>query len=79
MSTERQTLFGMSASAKEQLLERMRVRKREAPEGVRQESAGAGVGSVEAASAVVPDSWCRFDGFPGYQQLRILKAAAEQL
>jgi 8-amino-7-oxononanoate synthase len=79
VSTERQTLFGMSASAKEQLLERIRVRKREAPEGVRQESASAGMGSMEAVSAVVPDSWCRFDGFPGYQQLRILKAAAEQL
>ncbi len=79
MSTDRETLFGMSAGAKEQLLERLRVRKREASEGIRQESVAAGMRSMEAVSAVVPDSWCRFDQFPGYQQLRTLKAAAEQL
>ncbi len=79
MSTERRTLFGMSTSAKDQLLERMHERRREAAEGVGRESGHAGIESTKSASAIVPDSWCRFDEFPGYQQLRILKAAADQL
>jgi len=78
VSTEHQTLFGMSADAKELLLERMRERRREAPDGAEGAPAGTDL-EPGAVCSVVPESWCRFDDLAGYQQLRILKAAAAQL
>lgn len=79
MSTERSSLFGISASAKDQLLDKIRERHREASEGVGRQSGNSGIESTQRTFAAVPESWCRFDAYAGYQQLRILKAAADQL
>lgn len=79
MSSERSSLFGMSEIAKEELLDKLRARRRADAPGGSVRSDDADVESVTANPGIVPDSWCRFDQMPGYQQLRILKVAAERL
>jgi 8-amino-7-oxononanoate synthase len=80
MSGPRKVLHGLTAPLKERLIQdalQRRLRK------VEQEHAAPAVlrGSSSAALRVdsIPDSWCRFDLHPDYQQLRILNEGAEKL
>jgi 8-amino-7-oxononanoate synthase len=80
MSGPRKVLHGLTAPLKERLIQdalQRRLRK------VEQEHAAPAPlrGSSSAALRVdsIPDSWCRFDLHPDYQQLRILNEGAEKL
>ncbi len=80
MSGPRKVLHGLAAPLKERLIQdalQRRLRK------VEQEHASPAPlhGSSSAALRVdsIPDSWCRFDLHPDYQQLRILNEGAEKL
>jgi 8-amino-7-oxononanoate synthase len=80
MSGPRKVLHGLTAPLKERLIQdalQRRLRK------VEQEHASPAPlrGSSSAALRVdsIPDSWCRFDLHPDYQQLRILNEGAEKL
>ena len=79
MSGPRKVLHGLTAPLKERLIQdalQRRLRKVEqehaAPAALRGSSAALRVDSI-------PDSWCRFDLHPDYQQLRILNEGAEKL
>ena len=78
MSDGRKPLQGLTAALKDRLIQeslQRRVRK------TRQEPAARAPipadGSAQRAD--IPESWCRFDGHPGYQQLRILSEGALRL
>jgi 8-amino-7-oxononanoate synthase len=81
MSGPRKALQGLTAPLKERLIQealQRRMRKteleRNAPAKV---PAAPSARSAHADS--IPDSWCRFDLHPDYQQLRILNEGAEKL
>jgi 8-amino-7-oxononanoate synthase len=79
MSKSSKGLFGLSNQAKEQLIQNMlnkrskrtAAEKTDVSELLRPRRAGA--------NATVPDAFFRFDQHPGYQQLRVHKAAADRL
>jgi 8-amino-7-oxononanoate synthase len=80
MSGPRKVLRGLTAPLKERLIQdalQRRLRK------VEQEHAAPaplrGSSSVALRMDSIPDSWCRFDLHPDYQQLRILHEGAEKL
>ena len=80
MSGPRKALQGLTAPLKERLIQealQRRMRKTEL-----ERSAPAQTAPLVARSAhtdSIPDSWCRFDLHPDYQQLRILNEGAEKL
>jgi 8-amino-7-oxononanoate synthase len=81
VSGPRKALQGLTAPLKERLIQealQRRMRKseleRNAPAPGRDRAAMA---STHTDS--IPDSWCRFDMHPDYQQLRILNEGAEKL
>jgi 8-amino-7-oxononanoate synthase len=80
MSGPRKVLHGLTAPLKERLIQdalQRRLRK------VEQEHAAPAVPRVSSSTPLradsIPDSWCRFDLHPDYQQLRILNEGAEKL
>jgi 8-amino-7-oxononanoate synthase len=78
MSGPRKVLRGLTAPLKEGLIQdalqrRIRQSEREQAEPAPQRSSAV----LHANS--IPDSWCRFDQHPDYQQLRILNEGAEKL
>src|SRR5260370_2180678 len=80
MSGPRKVLHGLTAPLKERLIQdalQRRLRK------VEQESAAPAPQRSRNSAALradsIPDSWCRFDMHPDYQQLRILNEGAEKL
>jgi 8-amino-7-oxononanoate synthase len=80
MSGPRKVLHGLTAPLKERLIQdalqrRLRrvEREQDAPAPVRL------IGSAALRVDSIPDSWCRFDQHPDYQQLRILNEGAEKL
>jgi 8-amino-7-oxononanoate synthase len=79
MSTESGALFGISTEEKERLLERIRLHRRDAATGVELQLDDDGIEPITNVWAGVPESLCRFDALPGYRQLRVLEAAANQL
>ncbi len=79
MNPEHSNLAGMSTSAKEQLLTKIRERQRRVITGTGEQATIADVETTKNTSVVVPDAWYRFDEYPEYKQLRVLEAAAGQL
>ncbi len=78
MSDVRKPLQGLTAALKDRLIqESLQRRLRKAG----QEPAGrlAAPGDGVSGEADIPESWCRFDGHPGYRQLRILSEGASRL
>jgi 8-amino-7-oxononanoate synthase len=80
MSGPRKVLQGLTAPLKERLIQdalQRRLRK------VEQEHAAAAAPRVSNSTPLradsIPESWCRFDLHPDYQQLRILNEGAEKL
>lgn len=78
MSGPRKVLQGLTAPLKERLIQdalQRRLRKAELDSNAPARPPG---GAALRASSI-PDSWCRFDQHPNYQQLRILNEGAEKL
>ena len=80
MSGPRKVLHGLTAPLKERLIQDALQRRLRRVE--REQDAPAPVhliGSAALRVDSIPDSWCRFDLHPDYQQLRILNEGAEKL
>ena len=77
MSVRRNHLFGLSAKAKEQLVKRMIERRVKRPSSANATQDRGGRGDPDSAKD--DDVFFRFDQLPGYQELHIQKAAADQL
>jgi 8-amino-7-oxononanoate synthase len=80
VSTNRKPLHGLTTALKERLIQeslqrRLRKSEREHEQPI-VNSNPSRAGSHEDS---VPDSWCRFDLHPGFQQLRILNEGAARL
>lgn len=65
--------FGLVGNAKEQLVKRFLARRDAQPE------AGAGMLRSAPNFAQIPEKFCRFDKFPGYEKVAIPQAAARKL
>ncbi|HEY1313310.1 MAG TPA: hypothetical protein VGE92_05525, partial [Steroidobacteraceae bacterium] len=80
MSGPRKVLQGLTAPLKERLIQDALQRRLR---NVEQERAAPAVTRVSNSTPLradsIPDSWCRFDLHPDYQQLRILNEGAEKL
>ncbi len=77
MSGTRRPLQGLTTALKERLIQdslQRRLRKSE-----REQAGSAAMPQLRPHDGPVPDSWCRFDQHPGYQQLRILNEGAARL
>jgi 8-amino-7-oxononanoate synthase len=66
--------LGLTATAREALVQRFSARGRAATG----DGAAAAGRSLDSAAAV-PDAFCRFDRFPGYEKLLVPQAAARRL
>lgn len=64
--------FGLVGSAKEQLVKRFRARLESKPDT-------AEASPVPGNAAKVPDKFCRFDKFPGYEKVVLPQLAARRL
>ncbi len=81
MSGPRKALQGLTAPLKERLIQealQRRMRKTELERSA-PARAPAALMARSAHTDSIPDSWCRFDMHPDYQQLRILNEGAEKL
>lgn len=77
MSGARKPLQGLTAALKDRLIqESLERRLRKA--GHEPHAAVTHTRATDSVAAV-PESWCRFDQHPGYQQLRILREGAARL
>ena len=74
MSGPRKALQGLTAPLKERLIQealQRRMRKTELERSAPARPQGA-LSTRSAHTDSIPESWCRFDMHPDYQQLRIL-------
>ncbi len=73
-------LFGLSGSVKDQLAQKM-LEKRLKKVTEAQMSKGDVTRTRKSllSNSKIPDEFCRFDKFPGYQQIRILEEGGKQL
>lgn len=65
--------FGLVGNAKEQLIKRFLARRDNQPENI------SGVLRSTPSFAQIPEKFCRFDKFPGYEKVAIPQAAARKL
>ena len=80
MNGTRKALHGLTAPLKERLIQEALQRRLRKAEQERSAPAGREPGGTAPLRAdSIPDSWCRFDQHPDYQQLRILNEGAEKL
>jgi len=76
----RKPLQGLTTALKERLIQDSLQRRLRKSEREREQSPPiAPAHAVDTHEDSVPDSWCRFDQHPGYQQLRILNEGAARL
>ncbi len=79
-------LFGLSGSVKDQLAQKMLEKRLKKVTEVQLNNA-EGIEKAEGSrsrksllgNSKIPDEYCRFDKFPGYQQIRILEEGGKQL
>lgn len=73
-------LFGLSGSVKDQLAQKM-LEKRLKKVTEKKLEKGDMIRTRKSlqSNSRIPDEFCRFDKFPGYQQIRILETGGEQL
>jgi 8-amino-7-oxononanoate synthase len=77
LSGVRKPLQGLTAALKDRLIqESLERRLRKAGQEPHSPVIGPG---MAAGVGAVPESWCRFDQHPGYQQVRILREGAARL
>jgi 8-amino-7-oxononanoate synthase len=67
--------FGLSGRTREELIQRFLHREQEAPGAAEENLAVRG----RASASSVPDAFCRFDRFPGYEKLLVPQAAGKRL
>jgi 8-amino-7-oxononanoate synthase len=79
VSGARKPLQGLTTALKERLIQDSLQRRLRKSEREREQPASVPAPSLRANEDSVPDSWCRFDQHPGYQQLRILNEGAARL
>jgi 8-amino-7-oxononanoate synthase len=80
MTGPRKALQGLTAPLKERLIQQALQRRLRRAEIDRDAPAPREpIGERSAHTDSIPDSWCRFDLHPDYQQLRILNEGAEKL
>ena len=79
MSGPRKALQGLAAPLKERLIQEALQRRMRKTELERNAPARRATPERSEHSDSIPDSWCRFDLHPDYQQLRILNEGAEKL
>ncbi len=80
MSGPRKALQGLTAPLKERLIQQALQRRLRKVELDRDAPAPRETTDLRSAHTdSIPDSWCRFDLHPDYQQLRILNEGAERL
>ena len=73
-------LFGLSGSLKDQLAQKMlEKRLKKVTEAKMQTGDVLRTRKSLQSNSKIPDEFCRFDMFPGYQQIRILEAGGKQL
>ena len=73
-------LFGLSGSMKDQLAQKMLEKRiKKVTEASMQSGDVLRNRKTLHSNSKIPDEYCRFDKFPGYQQIRILEAGGEQL
>ena len=65
--------FGLVGTAKDQLVKRFLARRDNQPEAV------GGMLRLTASNLVIPEKFCRFDKFPGYERIALPEAAARKL
>ena len=80
MSKPKSNLFGLSGSLKDQLAQKMlEKRLKKVTEAQMIEPEVHRVRKSLQSNSRIPDEYCRFDKFPGYQQIRILETGGKQL
>lgn len=81
MSKDKQAggLFNLSGQAKDELIKRFLNRKSQAPASPSEGDAQAASARVRSASKSIPDAYCRFDRFPGYEKLLVPQVAARRM
>ena len=79
MSGPRKALQGLAAPLKERLIQEALQRRMRKTELERNAPVRQATHERSEHSDSIPDSWCRFDLHPDYQQLRILNEGAEKL
>jgi len=79
MSGPRKALQGLTAPLKERLIQEALQRRMRKTELERSAPVRQAPFERSEHSDSIPDSWCRFDMHPDYQQLRILNEGAEKL
>jgi 8-amino-7-oxononanoate synthase len=67
-------LLGLSSKTREDLVQRFLQRRK----GMLGDDEGGPVRQASSA-ATIPDTWCRFDRFPGYEKLLVPQVAARRL
>lgn len=78
--TKKNNLFGLSGSVKDQLAQKMlEKRLKKVTEAQMNKDEVVRSRKSLAFNSKVPDDFCRFDKFPGYQQIRILETGGKQL
>ena len=80
MNKPKSNLFGLSGSVKDQLAQKMLEKrlKKVSESEISKKSAKRSRKSL-LSNSKIPDEFCRFDKFPGYQQIRILETGGKQL
>jgi 8-amino-7-oxononanoate synthase len=79
VSGPRKALQGLTAPLKERLIQEALQRRMRKTELERSAPVRQSTFDRSEQSDSIPDSWCRFDMHPDYQQLRILNEGAEKL
>jgi 8-amino-7-oxononanoate synthase len=79
MSTSHRPLHGLTVALKERLIRESLERRLRRAERPGDAARVDGVAEICRREDPIPESWCRFDQHPGYQQLRILNEGAARL
>ena len=72
-------LFGLSGQAKDDLIKRFLNRKAGVGNAPTAEADQAAALRARASAKSIPDAFCRFDRFPGYEKLLVPQAAARRM
>jgi len=79
MRASHRPLHGLTTALKERLIQESLERRLRRTSEARQAAQGAATAPARAPEDPIPESWCRFDQHPGYQQLRIINEGAAKL
>ena len=79
MTGTHKPLRGLTTALKERLIQESLQRRLRKAEHKGEAAAPERAAPIREREDSIPDSWCRFDQHPGYQQLRILNEGAARL